>query len=287
MLGRREGIRHRTAHGDAAPSISSAPSTSRDLGARRGAADQRRGAPGSARCRRTPRRRRASSSSCTSPARTRGSGGKRWTARGALRPPARREHRAEADWWSRVPDSANSAALGFAEQSGIRFELGLIRNHYVGRTFIEPSQAGRDFKAPLKYNPVREILAGKRVVVVDDSLVRGTTARGLVKLIREAGANEVHFRIASPPVRYPCFYGIDMPTQGGADRRRACRSSRSATSSAWTRWATSRSRGCGAPSPSTAPSATPASRGTTGAAGGRRARPRHVVALLTAGTGSE
>jgi amidophosphoribosyltransferase len=123
------------------------------------------------------------------------------------------EQPADADIVISVPDSANSAALGYAEESGIPFELGLIRNHYVGRTFIEPSQAGRDFKVRLKYNAVREVLAGKRVVVVDDSLVRGTTSRGLVTLLRDAGAREVHFRLASPPVRYPCFYGIDMPSQ--------------------------------------------------------------------------
>ncbi len=123
------------------------------------------------------------------------------------------EQPAEADIVISVPDSANSAALGYAEESGIPFELGLIRNHYVGRTFIEPSQAGRDFKVRLKYNAVREVLAGKRVVVVDDSLVRGTTSRGLVTLLRDAGAREVHFRLASPPVRHPCFYGIDMPSQ--------------------------------------------------------------------------
>lgn len=123
------------------------------------------------------------------------------------------EQPADADIVISVPDSANSAALGFAEESGVPFELGLIRNHYVGRTFIEPSQAGRDFKVRLKYNAVREVLAGKRVVVVDDSLVRGTTSRGLVNLLRDAGAKEVHLRLASPPVRYPCFYGIDMPTQ--------------------------------------------------------------------------
>ena len=122
-----------------------------------------------------------------------------------------REHPAEADAVVSVPDSANSAALGYAEESGIPFELGLLRNHYVGRTFIEPSQADRDFGARMKYNPVKEVVAGKRVVVVDDSLVRGTTSRSLVKFIREAGAREVHFRIASPPVRFPCFYGIDMP----------------------------------------------------------------------------
>jgi amidophosphoribosyltransferase len=123
------------------------------------------------------------------------------------------EQPADADCVISVPDSANSAALGFAEQSGIPFELGLIRNHYVGRTFIEPSQAGRDFKVRMKYSPVREVLAGKRVVVVDDSLVRGTTSRGLVNMLREAGATEVHFRLASPPVRNPCYYGIDMPTR--------------------------------------------------------------------------
>ncbi len=123
------------------------------------------------------------------------------------------EQPADADIVISVPDSANSAALGYAEASGLPFELGLIRNHYVGRTFIEPSQAGRDFKVRLKYNAVREILAGRRVVVVDDSLVRGTTSRGLVTLLREAGAREVHLRLASPPVRHPCFYGIDMPTR--------------------------------------------------------------------------
>ena len=123
------------------------------------------------------------------------------------------EQPAEADCVISVPDSANSAALGFAETSGVPFELGLIRNHYVGRTFIEPSQAGRNFKVRLKYSPVREVLEGKRVVVVDDSLVRGTTSQGLVALLREAGATEVHFLLASPPVRHPCFYGIDMPTK--------------------------------------------------------------------------
>jgi amidophosphoribosyltransferase len=122
-----------------------------------------------------------------------------------------REHPADADAVVSVPDSANSAALGYAEESGIPFELGLLRNHYVGRTFIEPSQTDRDFGARMKYNPVKEVVAGKRVVVVDDSVVRGTTSLSLVKFIREAGATEVHFRIASPPVKFPCFYGIDMP----------------------------------------------------------------------------
>jgi amidophosphoribosyltransferase len=125
-----------------------------------------------------------------------------------------REHPVEADAVISVPDSANSASLGFAEESGIPFELGLLRNHYVGRTFIQPTQKDRDFGARMKYNPVREVLTGKRVVVVDDSLVRGTTSRSLVRMLRAAGATEVHFRIASPPVRFPCFYGIDMPTKG-------------------------------------------------------------------------
>jgi amidophosphoribosyltransferase len=112
-----------------------------------------------------------------------------------------------------VPDSANSAALGYSEESGIPFELGLLRNHYVGRTFIQPQQRDRDFGARMKYNPVREVVDGKRIVIVDDSLVRGTTSRSLVRMLRQVGAAEVHFRIGSPPVRWPCFYGIDMPTR--------------------------------------------------------------------------
>ena len=123
------------------------------------------------------------------------------------------EHPVDADAVIAVPDSANSAALGYSEASGIPYELGLLRNHYVGRTFIKPSQADRDFGARMKYNPVREVLEGRRVIVVDDSLVRGTTSKSLVKFIRQAGAKEVHFRIASPPVRFPCFYGIDMPSR--------------------------------------------------------------------------
>jgi amidophosphoribosyltransferase len=112
-----------------------------------------------------------------------------------------------------VPDSSNSAALGFAEQSGIPYELALIRNHYVGRTFIQPTQAGRDAKVKVKYNPVREVLRGKSVVMVDDSVVRGTTTRGLVALIRGAGAREVHLRVSSAPITGPCYYGIDTPTR--------------------------------------------------------------------------
>ncbi len=122
-----------------------------------------------------------------------------------------REHPADADCVFAVPDSSNSAALGYAEQSGLPFELGLIRNHYVGRTFIQPGQEVRDFRVKVKYNPVRSVIEGKRVVVVDDSIVRGTTSKALVALIREYGAREVHLRIASPPLRHPCYYGIDIP----------------------------------------------------------------------------
>jgi len=124
-----------------------------------------------------------------------------------------REHPVEADAVIAVPDSANSAALGFSEVSGIPFELGLLRNHYVGRTFIQPQQAGRDSSVRIKFNPVREVLAGKRIVLVDDSIVRGTTSRKLVRMLKKNGATEVHFRVGSPPVTYPCFYGIDTPSR--------------------------------------------------------------------------
>lgn len=124
-----------------------------------------------------------------------------------------REAAIEADVVTAVPDSSNTAALGFARATGVPFELALIRNHYVGRTFISPAQQVRDMSVRIKFNPVREVLAGKRVVVVDDSIVRGTTMRKLVKLIRQAGAEEVHLRIASPPVSHPCFYGIDTPVR--------------------------------------------------------------------------
>jgi amidophosphoribosyltransferase len=125
-----------------------------------------------------------------------------------------KEHPAPgADCVFSVPDSSNAAALGFAQEAGIPLEHGLIRNHYVGRTFIHPVQAGRDAKVKIKYNAVREIVAGKSVVMVDDSIVRGTTSRGLVRMVREAGAREVHFRVASPPTIRPCYYGIDTPTR--------------------------------------------------------------------------
>jgi amidophosphoribosyltransferase len=122
-----------------------------------------------------------------------------------------REHPAPADCVISVPDSSNSAALGYAEESGIPFELGLIRNHYIGRTFIRPGQLSREAGVRVKYNAVRPILEGKRVVVVDDSVVRGTTSRKLVKLLKRSGVTEVHLRISSPPVVGPCFYGIDTP----------------------------------------------------------------------------
>jgi amidophosphoribosyltransferase len=118
-----------------------------------------------------------------------------------------------ADLVFSVPDSSNSAALGFAEESGLPLELALIRNHYVGRTFLQPTQAGRDAKVKVKYNAVREVLRGKSVVMVDDSIVRGTTTRGLVSMVRSAGAREVHLRVSSSPVTGPCYYGIDTPTR--------------------------------------------------------------------------
>jgi len=124
------------------------------------------------------------------------------------------EHPApKADLVFSVPDSSNSAALGFAEASGLPYELALIRNHYVGRTFIQPSQGDRDAKVKVKYNVVKEVVAGKSVVMVDDSIVRGTTTRGLVALVRAGGAREVHMRVSSPPVTGPCYYGIDTPTR--------------------------------------------------------------------------
>jgi len=119
----------------------------------------------------------------------------------------------DADIVIPVPDSGVPAALGYAEGSGVPFEIGLIRNHYIGRTFIEPEQSIRHFGVKIKLNAVPEVLEGKRVVVVDDSIVRGTTSRKIVKMLRHAGAKEVHMRISSPPIVSPCFYGIDTPTK--------------------------------------------------------------------------
>ena len=122
-----------------------------------------------------------------------------------------REARAEADVVVPVPDSGVPAALGYAQASGIPFELGIIRNHYVGRTFIQPTQAIRESGVKLKHNANRAVVAGQRIVLIDDSLVRGTTSMKIVRMMREAGAKEVHFRIASPPITHPDYYGIDTP----------------------------------------------------------------------------
>ncbi|MBS1828484.1 MAG: amidophosphoribosyltransferase [Acidobacteria bacterium] len=124
-----------------------------------------------------------------------------------------RQNPIEADVVVPVPDSGVAAAIGFSSESGIPFRMGLIRNHHVGRTFIEPSQAIRDFGVKLKLNPVRHLLRGKRVVLVDDSIVRGTTSRKIVRMVRNAGATEVHLRISCPPTISPCFYGVDTPTK--------------------------------------------------------------------------
>jgi amidophosphoribosyltransferase len=123
------------------------------------------------------------------------------------------EHPVEADVVIPVPDSGLPATIGYAEKSGIPFEMGLVRSHYVGRTFIEPEQSIRHFGVKLKLSPVADTLRGKRVVVVDDSIVRGTTSRKIVKMLRDAGAAEVHMRIASPPTQWPCYYGVDTPTR--------------------------------------------------------------------------
>lgn len=126
---------------------------------------------------------------------------------------AREKPAPAADLVFAVPDSSNAAALGYAEESGLPLELALIRNHYVGRTFIQPTQSGRDARVKVKYNAVKEVLVGKSVVMVDDSIVRGTTTRGLVALVRAAGAREVHMRVSSPPIIGPCYYGIDTPSK--------------------------------------------------------------------------
>jgi len=124
-----------------------------------------------------------------------------------------REHAVEADVVVPVPDSGVSAAIGYAQESGLPIEFGLIRNHYVGRTFIEPKQSIRNFGVKIKLNPVREILEGKRIVLVDDSIVRGTTSKKIVQIIRAVGAREIHVRITAPPLIAPCYYGIDIPTR--------------------------------------------------------------------------
>lgn len=124
-----------------------------------------------------------------------------------------KEHPAAADIVMPIPDSGTYAALGYAEESKIPLEMAFVRNHYIGRTFIQPSQLIRDFKVRVKLNPVRDVLNGKRVAIVEDSIVRGTTSRGRVRALRQAGAKEIHMRVSCPPLISPCFYGIDFPTK--------------------------------------------------------------------------
>lgn len=119
----------------------------------------------------------------------------------------------DADRIISVPDSSNTAALGYAQESNIKFEIGLIRNHYIGRTFIHPVQSMRDFSVRIKFNPVQGVLKDKRVIIVEDSIVRGTTLKLLARMIHKAGASEIHVRVSSPPIRFPCYYGMDFPTK--------------------------------------------------------------------------
>jgi amidophosphoribosyltransferase len=123
------------------------------------------------------------------------------------------EYPAEADMVMSIPDSGNYAALGYSAKSGIPFEFGMVRNHYIGRTFIQPSQEMRKHGVKIKLNPIKDVLKGKRVVVVEDSIVRGTTTSGRIKAIRESGVKEIHMRISCPPIHFPCFYGIDFPSR--------------------------------------------------------------------------
>lgn len=122
-----------------------------------------------------------------------------------------KEHKIKADVVIPVPDSGVAAAIGYSKQSGIDFELGIIRNHYVGRTFIEPTQQEREIKVRLKLNPIRELIEGKDIIVIDDSIVRGTTSRQIVRILRKAGANKIHLLVSSPPTIAPCYYGVDTP----------------------------------------------------------------------------
>ena len=124
-----------------------------------------------------------------------------------------REHPVDADFVMPIPDSGNYAALGFANELKLPMEIGMIRNHYIGRTFIQPSQFLRDFRVRVKLNPIERVLKGKRVIVVEDSIVRGTTSRSRVEELRKAGAKEIHMRISCPPIKFPCFYGIDFPSR--------------------------------------------------------------------------
>jgi amidophosphoribosyltransferase len=136
-----------------------------------------------------------------------------YSARQAMGAGLAREHAVDADLVIGVPDSASAAGVGYAQESGIPVAEGLIKNRYVGRTFIEPDQRIRDLGVKLKFNPMPQMLNGERLVVVDDSIVRGTTTPSVVKILRKAGAKEVHLRICAPPIRYPCFFGVDMATR--------------------------------------------------------------------------
>ena len=124
-----------------------------------------------------------------------------------------RETPSEVDLVLPVPDSGVAAAKGYADELGVPFEMGIVRNHYVGRTFIEPTQEIRNLKVKMKLSPVKHLIKGKRVAIIDDSLVRGTTSKQIVRMLLEAGAKEVHMRIAAPEIKYPCRYGIDTPTK--------------------------------------------------------------------------
>jgi amidophosphoribosyltransferase len=117
----------------------------------------------------------------------------------------------EADLVIPVPDGGVPSAIGYAQESGIPYEMGIMRNHYIGRTFIEPTQEMRDLKVKMKLSPMTDIIKGKRVIVVDDSIVRGTTSKRIIRMLKEAGAKEVHMRISSPPTTDPCYYGVDTP----------------------------------------------------------------------------
>ncbi|OGX50889.1 MAG: amidophosphoribosyltransferase, partial [Omnitrophica WOR_2 bacterium RIFOXYA12_FULL_38_10] len=124
-----------------------------------------------------------------------------------------KEHPADADFVMAIPDSGNYAALGYANEMKMPFEVGIIRNHYVGRTFIQPTQLMRDFRVRVKLNPIRSVLKDKKIIVVEDSIVRGTTSRSRIEALRRAGAKEIHMRISCPPIKWPCFYGIDFPSK--------------------------------------------------------------------------
>ncbi len=136
-----------------------------------------------------------------------------YMARKSLGRTLAREHPVDADFVMPIPDSGTYAALGYAEESKLPLEMALVRNHYIGRTFIQPSQLIRDVNAKVKLNPIRDLLKDKRVIVVEDSIVRGTTSRGRVRALRAAGAKEIHMRVSCPPLISPCFYGIDFPTK--------------------------------------------------------------------------